>query len=168
MNELLNKLSSYNLFNYLFPGVLFVVLLKETTNINLIQGSIIEGVFLYYFIGLIISRIGSVLVEPVLMFFKFIKYTDPNDFKKADNLDSQIKLHLEINNMLRTLIALMFVWLIIVVTDTLGLKIDFKSEIVVILIITLLLVLFLFSFKKQTKFINRRIKFILKDENDTN
>ncbi|HZH87380.1 MAG TPA: hypothetical protein VFD77_08685 [Brumimicrobium sp.] len=168
MNELLNKLSSYNLFNYLFPGVLFVVLLKETTNINLIQGSIIEGVFLYYFIGLIISRIGSVLVEPVLLFFKFIKYADPIDFKKADNQDSQIKLHLEINNMLRTLIALMFVWLIIVVTDSLGLKIDFKSEIVVISIITLLLVLFLFSFKKQTKFINRRIKFILKDENDTN
>ena len=168
MNELLNKLSSYNLFNYLFPGVLFVVLFKETTNINLIQGSIIEGVFLYYFIGLIISRIGSVLVEPVLLFFKFIKYADPIDFKKADNQDSQIKLHLEINNMLRTLIALMFVWLIIVVTDSLGLKIDFKSEIVVISIITLLLVLFLFSFKKQTKFINRRIKFILKDENDTN
>lgn len=145
-----------------------MVLLKETTNINLIQGSIIEGVFLYYFIGLIISRIGSVLVEPVLLFFKFIKYADPIDFKKADNQDSQIKLHLEINNMLRTLIALMFVWLIIVVTDSLGLKIDFKSEIVVISIITLLLVLFLFSFKKQTKFINRRIKFILKDENDTN
>lgn len=165
MNELINKLSSYNLFNYLFPGVLFVVLLKETTTINLINDSVIEGAFLYYFIGLVISRIGSVLVEPILLFFKFIKYADHVEFRKAENQDTQLKLHLEINNMHRTLIALIFVWLLIIILNLLGLKIDLRNEIVEVLLITLLLVLLLFSFKKQTKFINKRIQFVLKEEN---
>ena len=66
MKELLDKLSSYNLFNYLFPGILFVTIAKETTSLDLLQENIITGVFLYYFIGLVISRVGSLLIEPLL------------------------------------------------------------------------------------------------------
>ena len=66
MKELLDKLSSYNIFNYLLPGILFSVLASKTTELNLIQIDIILGVFVYYFIGLIISRIGSLIIEPIL------------------------------------------------------------------------------------------------------
>jgi len=48
MTELLQKLSTYNIFNYLFPGVVFVILLKHVTNIYLIMNDLVLGMFLYY------------------------------------------------------------------------------------------------------------------------
>ncbi|MCQ9208569.1 MAG: hypothetical protein NG712_04240, partial [Omnitrophica bacterium] len=66
MKELVQKLSSYNLFNYLFPGIVFVIILKEMTSYSLLQENFITGAFVYYFIGLVVSRFGSLVVEPLL------------------------------------------------------------------------------------------------------
>jgi hypothetical protein len=65
MKEILDKLSSYNLFNYLLPGIIFVVLASEITRYSFIHDDIVIGAFLYYFIGLVISRFGSLAIEPL-------------------------------------------------------------------------------------------------------
>mgnify|MGYP003490907514 CR=1 FL=1 len=65
MEKLLEKLTSYNLFNYLFPGIIFSVLLEKTTSYSIIQDDIIIEAFLAYFIGLLISRISSLIIEPI-------------------------------------------------------------------------------------------------------
>jgi len=57
MKELLDKLSSYNIFNYLFPGIVFCYLSNEVTGYQLVSSDIIIGIFFYYLMGLIISRI---------------------------------------------------------------------------------------------------------------
>jgi len=72
MTELLQKLSTYNIFNYLFPGVVFVILLKHVTNIYLIMNDLVLGMFLYYFFGLVLSRIGSALFFSGLLVVKKI------------------------------------------------------------------------------------------------
>src|SRR5947209_8137066 len=59
MKELLDKLSSYNLFNYLLPGTMFVAGAQRISDHKFKQDSIVVELFLYYFIGLVISRIGS-------------------------------------------------------------------------------------------------------------
>lgn len=64
MKDLLDKISSYNLFNYLFPGILFAVISKEFTSYSLLQDNLIVGAFIYYFIGLVVSRFGSLVIEP--------------------------------------------------------------------------------------------------------
>jgi hypothetical protein len=66
MKDLIEKLSSYNLFNYLFPGVIFAVISEKMTSYSFLQDDIIVGVFVYYFIGLVVSRFGSLFLEPVL------------------------------------------------------------------------------------------------------
>jgi len=66
MKDLLDKLSSYDIFNYLLPGVIFAVLAEKLTSFSFIKKDIILGVFLYYFIGLVISRIGSLFIEQFL------------------------------------------------------------------------------------------------------
>ena len=71
MKEILDKLSSYNLFNYLLPGVLFVVIASKVTRYGFIQDDIVIGVFLYYFIGMVISRFGSLVIEPLLNVSRF-------------------------------------------------------------------------------------------------
>ena len=62
MDGLLDKISSYNIFNYLLPGSLFAVIADAVTDYRLIQEDIVVGLFLYYFIGLVVSRIGSLVV----------------------------------------------------------------------------------------------------------
>ena len=37
MKEIIDKISSYNLFNYLFPGIIFVIILREITKYDLVQ-----------------------------------------------------------------------------------------------------------------------------------
>ena len=67
MEKLLEKLTSYNLFNYLLPGIIFSVLLEKTTNYSIIHKDILIEAFLAYFIGLIISRVSSLIIEPLLI-----------------------------------------------------------------------------------------------------
>lgn len=83
MKELLDKISSYNLFNYLFPGILFAILSKEITTYSFLQENLIIGVFVYYFIGLVVSRIGSLIIEPILRKLSFLKFADIKDFISA-------------------------------------------------------------------------------------
>src|SRR5258708_39583652 len=69
MKELLDRLASYNLFNYLLPGVVFVVLAEQVTSYSFIQDDIVIGGFVYSFMGMVISRVGSLFLEP--LFKKF-------------------------------------------------------------------------------------------------
>ena len=88
--EILDKLSSYNLFNYLLPGIIFVVVASNVTHYDFIQDDIVIGVFLYYFIGLVISRFGSLVIEPILKHFSFIQFADYKDFIAASKTISHM------------------------------------------------------------------------------
>jgi hypothetical protein len=51
MKELLDKLSSYNLFNYLLPGTVFVAAARRISAHAFKDENIVVELFLYYFIG---------------------------------------------------------------------------------------------------------------------
>ena len=112
MKEIVTKLTTYNIFNYLFPGVLYAFFIKEFFSINIIQKDLLIGFFVYYFIGSVISRIGSIFIERVLKKINFIKFVNYSDFISASQKDSKIKELSEQNNMYRTLLSLFFCLLI--------------------------------------------------------
>ena len=91
MKDLLDKLSSYNIFNYLLPGILFVGLGKEITSFSLVQDNLLIGLFFYYFIGLIISRIGSLTLEELLRNkkIKFVKFAEYEELYKSIKVGSK-------------------------------------------------------------------------------
>jgi hypothetical protein len=157
MKELLDKLSSYNIFNYLLPGILFSVLASKMTELNLIQSDLIIGVFVYYFIGLIISRIGSLIIEPIIEKTKFIKFADYKDFIKVSATDKKIEVLSETNNMYRTLIATFLLLGILKIYFFLAKKWLFLTEWSGWILIGALIIIFLFSYRKQTKYIVSRI-----------
>ncbi len=69
MTGFFEKITRYNLFNYLLPGMIFVIFISQTTNLKLIEISstnIVVLLFLAYFLGTIISRLGSLFIEPAL------------------------------------------------------------------------------------------------------
>lgn len=157
MKELLAKLSSYNIFNYLFPGVVFVVLLSKISEYNFIQKDIITGVFLYYFIGLIISRVGSLFIEPFLKWTNFLKFAEYSKFVSASKVDEKIDLFSEVNNMYRTLCSLFLLLVVSKAYETYLSELSFFKDYGSVFVIILLLILFVCSYRKQTNYITKRV-----------
>lgn len=158
MKEILSKLSSYNLFNYLLPGIVFVVLASKVSHYSFIQQDIVIGAFVYYFVGLVISRFGSLVIEPLLKRFSFVQFADYKDFVVASRKDEKIELLSEVNNTYRTLSSLFILLLLLRLYEKIegrfpGLK-DWQGFILVVL----LLIIFSLSYRKQTSYISKRIK----------
>ena len=158
MKELSEKISSYNLFNNLLPGILFVFVITELTNFNLILENNFIGAFFYYFIGMIISRLSSLIIEPFLKLVKFVKYAEYNDYLIACERDDKIDLLCEGNNMYRTFVALFVAISLTVVYDKIAIHFCIPIENTSIGVIIGLLILFLFSYRKQTTFIRKRVE----------
>lgn len=158
MKDLLDKISSYNIFNYLFPGVVFVVIANKLTSYNFIQPDILVGAFVYYFVGLVISRIGSIFIEPFLKFIKFLKFADYKRFVKASKADTRIDTLSEVNNIYRTICSLFLMLIAIKGFDWLSTKWMFLTERKIEFLTLFLFLLFLFSYRKQTNYITKRIE----------
>ena len=147
--DLLEKLSSYNIFNYLLPGILFAVVADKFLAYPFLQQDIVTGAFVYYFIGLVISRFGSLVVEPILKKIKFLEFAEYKDFVIASKNDPKIEIFSEANNTYRTLCSMSFLLLILwiyKIFQSLHPALNSWSSFV---LIGLLLVMFLFSYRKQ-------------------
>jgi len=158
MNDLLSKLSSYNLFNYLLPGILFAVIAPRITHFSFWQRDIVTDAFVYYFIGMVVSRVGSIVVEPLLKRVYFLKFADYKDFVAASKDDPKIELLSEANNTYRTLCSLFLLLLMLKLYEKIEGKFPVLQNWNVLLIVTLLLVMFLLAYRKQTGYITKRIK----------
>src|ERR1700676_3643489 len=106
MNELLNKISSYNVFNYLLLGIVFSLLAGEIIHFPIAQKDILTAAFFYYFVGLVISRFGSLIIEPLLKAFCFVRFANYKDFVAASQKDPKLEILSEVNNTYRTLASL--------------------------------------------------------------
>jgi hypothetical protein len=158
MKELLDKFSSYNIFNYLFPGVVFVILLSKTTQYDFILKDIVVGVFLYYFIGLTISRVGSLIIEPILKKFHFIILLEYSRFVKVSKEDSKLNMLSEVNNMYRTICSMLLIESVFVIYEKIAQYCTLLQVIDRYLLLLSLFALFIFSYRKQTKYICKRIE----------
>ena len=158
MKEIFDKISSYNLFNYLLPGILFVVIAKEFTPYSFIQENLVIGAFVYYFIGLVISRFGSLIIEPVLKRVSFLKFADYADFVSASKKDLKIEIFSEVNNMYRTFSSTFILLLLLKLYESIEFIFPALKEGNLYILIILLLIMFLYSYKKQTAYIIKRIK----------
>lgn len=159
MKELVDKISSYNLFNNFFPGIIFAAIADKITSYSFLQKDIIVGLFVYYFIGLVISRVGSLLVESFLKKAKLLKFEPYNDFLSACKNDQKIELLSEINNMYRTISSLFILLIALKIYEWIENSHPTLKSYSIFLLILFLLLLFIFSYIKQTNFINKRINY---------
>ena len=166
MKELIEKLSSYNIFNYLLPGIIFAGLGDKLTSYSLIQENFLIGLFFYYFIGLVISRIGSLTLEKLLKKIKFLRFKPRKDFIKASKLDSKIEILSEQNNMFRTLCSLPIALIVFMIYDGMIIKdnLPWNTDINNYIFLVGLFFLFLFSYRKQTGYVVESIETALEKE----
>lgn len=107
MKDILSKLTSYDLFNNLLPGVILLVAFRDMELAKLGLGNLAIGAFMAYTAGMMCNRIGSLLVAGVLdLIQRKLKLRRPyKDYVRASKLDSDILIFNEKNNTYRTLIA---------------------------------------------------------------
>jgi hypothetical protein len=158
MKEIIDKISSYNLFNYLFPGIIFIIILREITNYDLIQENNFIGSFLYYFVGLVVSRFGSLIIGYFLEKSTFIKFAKYSEYVVATDKDNKIELFSEVNNMYRTIISMLILLLLAKCWQSINTYIELSQTTSLTLLIISLLILFVFSYKKQTGFVVKRVE----------
>ncbi len=158
MNDLLNKLSSYNLFNNLLPGILFVILLNYFTEYEINQDNVLLAAFLYYFIGLTISRISSVIIEPLLKKIKFVKFKDYKLFVDACKKDGKLDILVETNNKFRVLFTVTLLIIGSKIFYSINLNyLQISTNTLQYLLLISLAIIYLFAYRKQTNYITKRI-----------
>lgn len=180
VKNLLEKISSYEIFNNFFPGIIFCIIVEKTTRISFCTGEIWERLFIYYFIGMIISRVGSIFVEKKLGSIKvknkktkvkekFIKFAPYSDYIEASENISFIKILNETNNTYRTIIAMfvavmctkLYDWFLYDMINNFGVV---GNNIIFLIICLLITMLFIHSYKKQTDYIRKRVEKYIKSK----
>jgi hypothetical protein len=164
MEKMIDKISSYNLFNNLLPGAVYAVFINSIGQIPLITDNMILNFFLFYCWGVVIGRFGSVVVEWLAKKLKIVKYAEHHDFITASGKDKKLETLLEMNNMYRTFIAL---FSIILITNLYKHLLDYCAFLYKIngyIILVILIVLFVCAFRKQTIYISNRI--VIEKENE--
>lgn len=158
MESLLEKISSYNIFNNLLPGAIFCIIADQYSLIYIEQHSILNILFIYYFVGLSISRFGSIVIEPILKFSKLIKLSNYSDYIEASLIDPKIEIISESNNMFRTILSVFICLLIFSAGSNIIQCHPEYFNIFKYLLVVILIILFGLSYIKQTKYINKRIE----------
>lgn len=164
MENWLNRLSSYNILNFLIPGVLFLLLLDTSEIVPIIdKGSILLILFGGYFVGMVLSRIGSILIEPWFKKWKIVKYSEYKDYLIAESTDPKIQSLLSESNMLRTFVAMLLLFLLLYGVCLIdAVKEWLRTPTAIFIILFLLFILFVFSYRKQASYIRKRVEHIIK------
>lgn len=164
MDKFIEKISSYNLFNNLFPGATFCFLIYKLCGINLTADNIVESILIYYFVGLVISRTGSIVVEPLFKKIKIINFIKYNDYVNASKKDNKIDILSESNNIYRTMIALCLLLALAKFISYLYNWFDWFKVCYPWIILVLLTILFSLAYKKQTNYIKKRAAVVNHDQ----
>lgn len=157
MQDFLDKVTSYNLFNNLLPGVIFLTFINELLHIDLFGDNLAKAFFISYFAGLIIGRVGSLIIEPILKKIGFIKFGSYESFVEASKKDPKIEILSEANNIYRVIIATFVLILVAIGYEKLANECVWFYEHRLIIFSIAVLLLFLFSYRKQTAYINKRV-----------
>ncbi len=158
MEVIVGKISSYNILNNVVPGAIFCYLWNLFFNISITDGRTVMDFIVIYFIGCVLSRIGSIVIEPILKKFGIIRYADYDKYIIASNNDEMIKNILEVNNLYRSILSLLVIILISKVSFLVYTEFEYSMDNFVLIILLSMVVLFVLSYRKNTIFICKRVE----------
>ena len=156
---LFGKISNYNILNNLIPGAILCVVFKYLVGYDFMSVGTLELIVIFYFAGMINSRVGSLILEPLLKKVKWVTFRDHHSFVEAEQKDRKINSLVEVNNMYRSIISVAFTALLVKLYYA-GVEQhwDFGNVSEWILLVTML-ALFACAYRKQTKYIVSRIDY---------
>lgn len=159
MNTFLEKISTYQFLNYFIPGMVFISLLKYLGIYNLPLDNVLFVLLGGYCAGMIMSRIGSLIIEPCLRKWRFVVFAPYKDYKDAESHVPKVAILVGENNMYRTLLAT-FMSLTVIYSMNLFTCVRgfMHSKWMPLAVLSGVALLFLFSYRKQTTYVKRNIE----------
>ncbi len=176
MKEFLEKISPYELLNNFLTGVCFCILIEKFTSWSvIIKNESLINCCLFYFVGLIVGRVGSLVIEPLLKHLpvcsrdkkkhEFLEFADYEDFVEAEKEDDKVDTLSGKNNVYRSMTAVFLCFLIVKIYElTLHLVVmNFHlCDAATIIATIILMILFAFSYRKQTEYVRKRVNKVLR------
>lgn len=164
---IIDKLSQYNFLTNILPGTVLCIILKYLVGYDLIPDDFYQAGIVFYFVGMVNSRVGSLVIEPILKAISWVKFAPYSEFLRAEKEDAKLTILSQENNVFRSYISLMFISILgyIYKNCSLDLRLSLNNESLVIIVI--LFVLFLFAYKKQTSFVRKRVENFIKNKSQS-
>lgn len=164
IEKIIEKIDKYNLFTNIIPG--FLLLIFNVYYFDLERLGAIEELVISYFIGLTLSRIGSIIIS------KMLKLSSENGepykkYVKACEKDPKIETLLQGRNTYRTICAMLMIAFVEIIISKLIKKARISNDIIIILIIVLLFVIYAISFCKYNKYIAERVRIKENEKKET-
>lgn len=166
ITSIINRLSKYEWLNRLFPGVFLVLMAKVLQCPMFSPDNWLETLGVYMLWGELSSRVGALVVEPLLRFARVIRFADYVDYQDYQKENKEYCGMLLANaNFARTLCALgllLFVMRLVVLLPTCG---HLVCKVIGWRDIALFAwtILFLFAYCRQVNFLVERIDKFKKD-----
>jgi hypothetical protein len=157
MEDLVSKISSYNILNYLLPGCVFAFATSYLGILDIMSASLLINLFLYYFIGMTISRIGSMIIEPAYKRLGLVEHNNYNDYLTATERDKHIAQLLEQCNVYRTSVALIASIAIVAAIKTVAFELAMPDYVLVLILGIVLFSIYTAAYWKQNEFIRKRV-----------
>lgn len=155
----LGRISNYNLLTNLIPGAILCVLLKYLVGYDFMNVGALELLVIFYFVGMVNGRIGSLIVEWFLKKIHLVTFREHKLFVAAEQKDKKIVSLTETNNMYRSMISVAFTAIVIKLYHVgVDLNWDF-GNVTDWVVLGAMLVLFAIAYRKQTKYIVSRIDY---------
>lgn len=158
MEKILEKISNYHLFNYLVPGMIFIITSNYILETSIYNDNLLYLFFVSYFIGIIISRLGSVVTANILYKLTKEKGESYKDYIVSCQKDNKIEVLVQDKNMYRNLCTMLILLLVLKVFSMLNVYLKISNDWKIIIVLVLLIILFAISFLKQNKYISSRIR----------
>jgi hypothetical protein len=157
MKEVAAKISSYNIFNFLFPGAVFVVCAERMRLCPPVSTEIVARLLIYYFVGMALSRVGSLIVEPAAKFLRIVRKSDYAAYVQACMKDEKLPLMVEVTNTYRTIAAGALCLLGGLAAQKSGWETELDRPTLELGITGAVCLLFMVSFKKQYDYVTKRV-----------
>lgn len=162
MDSLIAKLSTYDLVNNVIVGTVIYYAGAYCLNIKTLENLSMLGEFsIVYFVGLITSRVGSLLIEPICKFLKIVVYAPLEQYYVAEKKDKKISAIVEVNNMYRSFSAgFLMILFVKFISNNWGAVIESLNKENILL--WCLAIGFILAFRKQTFYVKSRVEAALK------
>lgn len=158
IEKIIEKLGMYNIFTNIIPGYVFLFVNSYYFNFKI--NNVVTITILSYFLGLTISRIGSITIGNILLKFSKEKGELYSKYIEATERDEKIELLLQERNSYRTYSTLFLICFIEYLCNIIRIKYSIPNDIcyIIIFVILILILIYSISFCKYNKYIAERIR----------
>ena len=153
METIIEKLEEYEIVISLIPGYFFLWLLKHYVGIDMPLENVLQETIAAYVTGVVIGRIGSIVISKFLRTLKFIEFANYKDYVMASKNDSRIQTLLMNANFYRNILSTVSLIFVLKIATALGINLEILKHIV----LAIVLIIFLLAFRKEERNITGRV-----------